>query len=63
MVLLHRQFTGTPYIGQEYFTDVVYRYALKDGWKRSYKSVEYLIEPAMKENEGFPGNLGQSQCE
>lgn len=38
-------FSGTPYIDQEYFTDVVYRYSLKDGMEQKViKSVEYLIE-------------------
>lgn len=38
-------FSGTPYIEQEYFADVVYRYALKDGMEEKViKSVEYLIE-------------------
>lgn len=37
--------SGTPYINQEYFTDVVYRYALKNGMEEKViKSVEYLIE-------------------
>jgi type III restriction enzyme len=48
-------FTGTPYIGQEYFTDVVYRYALKDGMEEKViKSVEYLIETGdEKKMKGF----------
>lgn len=48
-------FSGTPYIGQEYFTDVVYRYALKDGMEEKViKSVEYLIETGdEKKMKGF----------
>ena len=48
-------FSGTPYVGQEYFTDVVYRYALKDGMEEKViKSVEYLIETGdEKKTKGF----------
>jgi len=48
-------FSGTPYIDQEYFTDVVYRYALKDGMEEKViKSVEYLIETGdEKKMKGF----------
>jgi len=48
-------FSGTPYIGQEYFADVVYRYALKDGMEEKViKSVEYLVETGdEKKMKGF----------
>ncbi|MBN1169243.1 DEAD/DEAH box helicase family protein, partial [Candidatus Woesebacteria bacterium] len=47
--------TGTPYTKQDYFTDVVYRYALKDGMEEKViKSVEYLIETGdEKKMKGF----------
>ncbi|MDD5251460.1 MAG: DEAD/DEAH box helicase family protein [Patescibacteria group bacterium] len=38
-------FTGTPYVGDDYFTDVVYRYGLRQGMdERFIKTVEYRIE-------------------
>src|SRR3989344_1951479 len=48
-------FSGTPYIGQDYFLDIVYRYALKDGMEEKViKSVEYLIETGdEKKMKGF----------
>ena len=48
-------FSGTPYVDQDYFTDVVYRYALKDGMEEKViKSVEYLIESGdEKKMKGF----------
>src|SRR3989338_1888017 len=48
-------FTGTPYIGQEYFNDIIYRYALKEGMEaKVIKSVEYLIETGdEKKMKGF----------
>lgn len=47
--------SGTPYIGKDYFTDIVYRYALKDGMEEKVvKSVEYLIETGdEKKMKGF----------
>lgn len=47
--------SGTPYIGQEYFTDIVYRYSLKTGMEEKViKSVEYLIETGdEKKMKGF----------
>jgi type III restriction enzyme len=47
--------SGTPYIDQDYFTDIVYRYALKDGMEQKViKSVEYLIETGdEKKMKGF----------
>src|SRR3990167_302841 len=48
-------FSGTPYIGQDYFLDIVYRYSLKDGMEEKViKSVEYLIETGdEKKMKGF----------
>jgi len=48
-------FSGTPYVDQEYFLDVVYRYSLKDGMEQKViKSVEYLIETGdEKKMKGF----------
>jgi len=48
-------FSGTPYVGPEYFTDVVYRYGLKDGMEEKViKSVEYRIETGdEKKMKGF----------
>jgi len=48
-------FSGTPYVGQDYFLDVVYRYSLKDGMEEKViKSVEYLIETGdEKKMKGF----------
>ncbi len=48
-------FSGTPYIGKDYFTDIVHRYSLKDGMEEKViKSVEYLIETGdEKKMKGF----------
>lgn len=48
-------FSGTPYIEQDYFLDVVYRYSLKEGMEEQViKSVEYLIETGdEKKMQGF----------
>ena len=48
-------FSGTPYIGQDYFLDIVYRYSLKGGMEEKViKSVEYLIETGdEKKMKGF----------
>lgn len=48
-------FSGTPYTGQEYFLDVLYRYSLKDGMgEKVIKSVEYLVETGdEKKMKGF----------
>lgn len=42
-------FTGTPYIENEYFSDVIYRYSLTDGINEKFiKNVEYIKDADAK---------------
>lgn len=46
--------SGTPYIGDEYFHDVLYRYSLKQGMEdRIIKKIDYKVEEESIKDKGF----------
>jgi type III restriction enzyme len=46
--------SGTPYIGDEYFHDVIYRYSLKQGMEgRIIKKIDYKVEEESIKDKGF----------
>lgn len=46
--------TGTPYIGDEYFHDVIYRYSLKQAMEDGIiKKIDYKVEEESHKDKGF----------
>lgn len=46
--------TGTPYIGDEYFHDVIYRYSLKQAMEDGIiKKIDYKVEEESTKDKGF----------